>query len=316
MRAQRSAVYNPNRLTEKPIPEVEPRNLNDQVLVDEIDAGIEVAQVHDNEEIDDEIQDLLNESQLPNDTPNEIDQLVDNDFKLSNAEADNSIGEMVATEIVQKSLENVQRDDVVENPADDSHQLNECSASESIALTTDQVVDAVEQTVAENSENCEPHNEESHSVQNRVDENPPDQQLQSDSGMTANENSAAENIQPEVVGKNIFEAVQVEVDEASAFGDLFNGAAAIEAIRANLDASEKATINEKGQIEITKYFADLDDIECTHVYGQIPVPRNPEYTVKLNDSVSGNIPYKENVSFDFAYINFNFLKKNLFLIGS
>lgn len=153
--------------------------------------------------------------------------------------------------------------------------------------------DEMSDIVQNESEQILPGNVKSHSNQTQVEETH-SQQLQPILGETDNENNSVEE---EIVQKNVFETVQVEREESLAIGGLFNGASAIEAIRANLCPHEKAVINENGQVLITTFYkCDDEEVECTYVYGEKTIPLNPEYTVKLNDPLSGNIPFRENVS--------------------
>lgn len=91
--------------------------------------------------------------------------------------------------------------------------------------------------------------------------------------------------------KPSFGPVQVESNDSSAFNHLFDTAQAA----LNLSPSEKASFNSEGLLEITKKYDE--DLECTYVYGKIPMPRQDGYKVKLDDCVTGTIPFKENVSF-------------------
>lgn len=45
-----------------------------------------------------------------------------------------------------------------------------------------------------------------------------------------------------------------------------------------------------------------DSLEMQYIYGETPTPRNPQYVVKMNDPISGNIPFKENAENDRAYL--------------
>lgn len=108
--------------------------------------------------------------------------------------------------------------------------------------------------------------------------------------------------------KNSFTPVQVDNDESLAIDGLFNASENIgsnDAIDANSDvspslenvilsANETASINSKGQVVVTRIVDK--DVECVYIYGERPVPLAPFYHIKLNDLVSGNIPFKENVS--------------------
>lgn len=38
-----------------------------------------------------------------------------------------------------------------------------------------------------------------------------------------------------------------------------------------------------------------DDCEMVYIYGEVPKALLPLYQIKINDVISGNIPFKENV---------------------
>lgn len=132
--------------------------------------------------------------------------------------------------------------------------------------------------------------------------------------------------QPPACDKHALLPVVVDSTESTAFIDLFNtgGEMAVEVpadnavscndialndsnqdqtlsmIQSKLAADEVAKMNAKGQIEVTKTVAD--DCQITYVYGETPVPKNPLYEVKLNDLVSGNLPFRENANKDRAFL--------------
>lgn len=114
--------------------------------------------------------------------------------------------------------------------------------------------------------------------------------------------------------KNSFTPVQMENDESLAIDGLFNNTNNVNssihnAIDENCDDSiispslenvrlsinETAAINSKGQVVVTKIIDK--DLSCVYVYGECPVPLAPFYKLKVNDLVTGNIPFKENVSY-------------------
>lgn len=77
-----------------------------------------------------------------------------------------------------------------------------------------------------------------------------------------------------------------------------------------LDQNEKAEFRD-GKIIVTKLVDN--DLEMMYTYGEKPNALQPLYQVKLNDAVSENIPFKENVCADIfgliidVLIHFNFL---------
>lgn len=67
----------------------------------------------------------------------------------------------------------------------------------------------------------------------------------------------------------------------------------------SLRCGETAEVKD-GKIVVTR---KLDDsLEMQYIYGETPTPRNPQYVVKMNDPISGNIPFKENAENDRAYL--------------
>lgn len=61
-----------------------------------------------------------------------------------------------------------------------------------------------------------------------------------------------------------------------------------------LAKNEQAAINEKGQIEITRTVDD--DCEIKYIYGEELSPKDDGPQIKINDIISGNIPFRANVS--------------------
>lgn len=61
----------------------------------------------------------------------------------------------------------------------------------------------------------------------------------------------------------------------------------------NLSHNETAEFKE-GNIIVTKLIDD--DLVMTYTYGEKPKALPPLHQVKLNDPISGNIPFKQNVS--------------------
>lgn len=59
-----------------------------------------------------------------------------------------------------------------------------------------------------------------------------------------------------------------------------------------LEENEKADV-QNGKVIITKEMAD--DLQMIYTFGETPRPLLPLYNVKMNDIISGDIPFKENV---------------------
>lgn len=60
-----------------------------------------------------------------------------------------------------------------------------------------------------------------------------------------------------------------------------------------LAENEKATVNENGKVEITRTVDS--DCELSYIWGETPIPKPQFYEVKLNDIISGNIPFRQDV---------------------
>lgn len=67
----------------------------------------------------------------------------------------------------------------------------------------------------------------------------------------------------------------------------------------SLACDETATIVD-GKIAVTRKLAE--GLEMTYIFGETPTPLAPMYAVKINDSISGNIPFHENEEKDRAYL--------------
>lgn len=108
--------------------------------------------------------------------------------------------------------------------------------------------------------------------------------------------------------KQILQPVSMHADDEAAirnlYGDLGKSIEANDDPPANpfgtisLGCGETAEIKD-GKIVVTR---KLDDsFEMEYIYGETPTPHDPQYVVKINDPLSGNIPFKENVKKDRAY---------------
>lgn len=100
--------------------------------------------------------------------------------------------------------------------------------------------------------------------------------------------------------KNGLAAVDIDVDDVSALNNLVHDPQII-SVAADADLIAGITLEcgetaelKNGKIVVTKM---LDNgLEMTYTYGEKPVPLAPLYNVKINDVISGNVPFKENVS--------------------
>lgn len=103
--------------------------------------------------------------------------------------------------------------------------------------------------------------------------------------------------------KNIMPDVELGSEESHAIESVFSD-------DDNDDASSSMNINprpiilsagetsfyENGVLKIKKIYGDEDDCEIVYVYGEQLKPRVPTFQIKINDIISKNIPFKENVS--------------------
>lgn len=68
-----------------------------------------------------------------------------------------------------------------------------------------------------------------------------------------------------------------------------------------LAQNEKAKLNECNQIEVTRTLSS--DCEFSYIWGESLMPKQSVYEVKLNDIISDNIPFRQDVS---IYLRFFF----------
>lgn len=256
-RAQLSAVYNANRLIEKPIPSIEQPNFENQRNQTGID---DTNTLHDESSFAENFHEMVNEETTNAEKQCAETGKVGDDLLVSDDVTDNF-------------------HEMVNNETTNEQNASETISEQSLAVDTveNEIITIVpmEPQLTENSE------------QNQADVN-----SSNGDGVNAIPNeTGSELISAEA--KNTFEPVQVESDDSSAFCNLFTDAAIAGVI---LCEGETAAVNEKGQIEITKTFDD--GMVCKYIHGQVLIPKDPELTVKINDPVTANIPYRENVSFN------------------
>lgn len=159
--------------------------------------------------------------------------------------------------------------------------------------------------------------EDESSVQNETSvENLVDQGIENELGNSNQTNSIMDQqLEPVVDGavteteiendeaKNSF-VVQMADDDSFAIDGLFSdsdrrnvdddGLVSPSLANIRLAANQTAAINSKGQIEITEIIDA--NLTCKFIYGKRLIPLAPFYNVKIGDLVSGDIPFKENVS--------------------
>lgn len=111
--------------------------------------------------------------------------------------------------------------------------------------------------------------------------------------------------------KHVLEPVNIDADDENAIRNLLNdlekSSEANDNIQSPADSlasislgcGETAEII-NGEIIVTRKYDD--GLEMTYTYGTKPTLLPPQYQIKINDSVTGNIPFKENEGNDRAYI--------------
>lgn len=88
-------------------------------------------------------------------------------------------------------------------------------------------------------------------------------------------------------------AVDVDLEDQLMMTALFDADGATDALKGiQLEEDEKAEVCD-GKIIVTKTFGN--DLEMVYTYGEKPKALQPLYHIKLNDAISENIPFKENV---------------------
>lgn len=122
-----------------------------------------------------------------------------------------------------------------------------------------------------------------------------EQNEQAGMSLTDSDNSSTENAvinsRPDI--KNELEVVQMDAVDELAISSIFNSNETASGI-SNLVLEDCETAEEKnGKIMVTKKIGD--DCEMVYIYGEVPKALLPLYQIKINDVISGNIPFKENV---------------------
>lgn len=94
--------------------------------------------------------------------------------------------------------------------------------------------------------------------------------------------------------------VNLEAPEIDAFNDIFgdDNEQQEEESEIQIQLELKLTTSPNGTKRITKI---TDEVEMTYELGSNPIPMEAGFQVKLNDILSGNVPYKENVSFCYFF---------------
>lgn len=109
--------------------------------------------------------------------------------------------------------------------------------------------------------------------------------------------------------KNTFQPLIINEVDVEAMGTVFNLDDSNGLIAPNelstviplLAQNEKAKLNECNQIEVTRTLSS--DCEFSYIWGESLMPKQSVYEVKLNDIISDNIPFRQDVS---IYLRFFF----------
>lgn len=102
--------------------------------------------------------------------------------------------------------------------------------------------------------------------------------------------------------KNTFQPLIINEVDVEAMGCVFNlddshGLIApdeLSTVIPLLAQNETAKLNECNQIEVTRTLSS--DCEFSYIWGESLMPKQSVYEVKLNDTISGNIPFRQDVS--------------------
>lgn len=129
-------------------------------------------------------------------------------------------------------------------------------------------------------------------------------EAESNTGVEADKNVSQSIDGTGINVKHNLDPVNIHADDEIAIRSLFsdpksNDASADSIAAVSLGSGETAKIKD-GKIVVTQ---KLDDsMEMSYVYGETPTPLKPLYEIKINDLVSGNIPFKANEKMDRAYL--------------
>lgn len=181
------------------------------------------------------------------------------------------------------------------------------TANEQIDETTDGENEDADE-IGENEPNSVENNdhlmefEESNSIENNHD-------LMEDDEPNPIENADDSLIDGVAEAKHILPTVQMSaVDElaiAQLIGECSQNASTLDEEASPLDSislgtNETASLNSAGEVVVKKMIGE--GLEMCYIHGQKPTPKNPFYQTKINDDITGNIPFKENVGKDRAYL--------------
>lgn len=173
--------------------------------------------------------------------------------------------------------ENSENDIVTE-----SQDLDENSNIDEAQQTLDENVDD-ENVGAETSDVENSDEVESNAVEEpqNAHENENDDEIQQVGIENGNAHSDCEPQNENEDPKHVLGAVDIDAEDESAIISL-------------LELKNKVAKKKDGKIYITQKIDN--DLEMTYVYGEKPKALAPLYQIKINDVISANIPFKENVS--------------------
>lgn len=128
-----------------------------------------------------------------------------------------------------------------------------------------------------------------------------DSSTQKDAEQNDIESGAAKNSEADI--KDSLQLVQLDASDGMAISYLFDNNANVSAQLDEHAASsaspelvlgvDETAIERDGKIIVTKLFDQ--DLEMIYTYGQTPKALRPLYQIKINDIISANIPFKDNV---------------------
>lgn len=272
-RAQDPAVYNQHRQFARPVPSLNPNEEDvHDVSLEHDHENIELSQNHvDDENGQNGDESSENENGLENDG-------VEQEPSHANLTAENiDVPETNHIEHEQNEEENVndENDTGSENDGDEQEQRRANLTAENV---------------------CMPEIDKSEHEQNEeINVN-----AENENGFENDGSGQEQVIVQSEQGKHVLPAVAIDADEENAISCLFSGDGNISNSQSEsntlasicLEEGETAQV-ENGKVLITKSIDE--DLQMVYTHGEKPKPLQPLYHVKINDQISGNIPFKENV---------------------
>lgn len=294
-RALMPQIYNERLQYDQPIPSLNASTTSD---ASNVDANASVSAEHDRQN---SIGEQLDE------TDNDVEDAVDNEptENAQSEDADNTVSEsIVAIHSLNASttFDAINMESFASASAENDRQ--DSNVEESFG-TDNYDVDAVDNGPTENAQSTIAAAEQSVIVAESHDsEANNNTDAETDFNVTQSTHGTENNV------KHVLKPVNMHADDENAIRNLFGDhGQSVEANDNNdLSADSIATVSLShgetaemidGKIIVTR---KLDDsLEMAYTFGETPTPLKPQYKIKINDLISGNIPFKENEEKDRAY---------------